>query len=278
MADMIPLEWAIIEGFILLVIAGFCFMKWQGSADTSQEGKVYSQARAEGRPVLDVVDISTGHGKVYLGEKDEDGDPYFNVPGLPMKIDPSMCTGDAKPERYANGLNVWHFASAKALPLSVDAMLSLKTMKMHRNDRPSMALLRDIPDNELFSLIRLSKGHLAIASESYIAKYKLMGVVMAGEKKREMDINEFVEIVENMKSLFAAMPVETGFFCKHTAFADIPYAHSSQDIERIKYLLEARAEEKNANNERLMQYAFMFVMVLGAIGALVAILLVLGGK
>jgi len=86
---------------------------------------------------LTVVDISTGHGKVYLGDKDEDGDPYFEIPGLPMKIDPSMCTGDAKPERYADGLNVWHFASAKALPLSVDTMLAFKTMSGHRNDHAS---------------------------------------------------------------------------------------------------------------------------------------------
>lgn len=278
MADMIPIEWAIIEGFVLLAIAGFCFMKWKSTADTSPEGKVYSQARAERRPVLDVVDISTGHGKVYIGDKDEDGDPYFDIPGLPMKIDPSMCTGDAKPERYADGLNVWHFASAKALPLSVDAMLSFKTMISHRNDAASSRLLKDIPDNELFSLIRLSKGQLAAAAVSYIARYKIQAPLMSGEQKREMEINEFVEIVERLKSLFAAMPVETGFYCKHTAFSSIPYAHSSQDIERIKYLLEAKAELKNANNERLMQYVTMFVMVMAGLGGLVAILLVLGGK
>jgi hypothetical protein len=276
MSDMIPLEWAIVEGFVLLAAAIFCFVKWQGSADTSPEGKVYSQGRAEGRPVLDVVDISTGHGKVYLGDKDEDGDPYFDIPGLPMKIDPSMCTGDARPERYTNGLNVWHFASAKALPLSVDTMLSFKTMSFHRNDKASTKLLKDIPDNELFSLIRLSKGQLAKAAVSYIARYKIQAPIMSGEPKREMDINEFVEIIEQMKSVFAAMPVETGFYCKDKAFASIPYAHSSQDIERIKYLLEAKAELKNANNERLMQYAFMFVMVLAGLGGLVAILLVLG--
>jgi len=53
MSDMIPLEWAIVEGFVLFAVAAFCFMKWQGSADTSQEGKVYSQGRAEKKPVLD---------------------------------------------------------------------------------------------------------------------------------------------------------------------------------------------------------------------------------
>src|SRR5574344_1835963 len=144
MSDMIPLEWASVEGFVLLAATVGCCVKGQGAAEARRGGKGYRQARAEGRPVLDVVDISTGHGKVYLGDTDEAGDPYFDIPGLPMKIDPSMCTGDARPERYMHGFNVWLFASAKALPLSVDTMLSFKTMSSHRNDKASSKLLKDI--------------------------------------------------------------------------------------------------------------------------------------
>ena len=93
-----------------------------------------------------------------------------------------------------------------------------------------------------------------------------------------MDDNEFTEIIEKMKSYFAAMPVETGFFCTQAAFASLPYSHSSQDVERLKYLFEQKAAQENLNNQKLIQYAFMFCMVLAALGGLVAILLVLAPK
>jgi hypothetical protein len=291
MADMIPLNYALIGGAIALGAIGLLFALYMGARNNSPEGKIYADARAKQLPVLDVVDISTGHGKVFLGTKDEDGDPMFEIEGLPMKIDPSMCSGDATPERYGNGLNIWHFASPKALPLSVDAMLAFKTMKNHRLDKPAFLFVKGITDQELFSLIRLSKAHLKEAAMIFVAKYHLKpipcdnedGVDDDGQKyadaddQKTMDAEEFVEIIEAMKSYFAVLPVETGFYCKETAFALTPYAHSSQDIERIKYLIEQKIAEQYAGKMQMMQYVIMFVMVVGIIIGLVAVLLVLGG-
>jgi hypothetical protein len=287
MADMIPIEYAMIGGIILLGLTGLFFALWISAKNNSPEGKIYADARAQQLPVLDVVDISTGHGKVFLGTKDDDGDPMFEIEGLPMKIDPSMCSGDATPERYGNGLNIWHFASPKALPLSVDAMLSFKTMKAHRNDKPAFMFVKDITDQELFSLVRLSKAHLFEAAKIFVTKYHLKPIPSEEEESREENIpdenqmmtpEEFVEIIEAIKSYFAVLPVETGFYCKETAFALTPYAHSSQDIERIKYLLEQKIAEQYAGKFQMMQYVIMFVMVVGIIIGLVAVLLVLGGK
>lgn len=288
MADMIPLEYALIGAAVGLVIIAALVFLWLGARSSSPEGKIYADARAKQLPVLDVIDISTGHGKVFLGTKDEDGDPMFEIEGLPMKIDPSMCSGDASPERYGNGLNVWHFASPKALPLSVDAMLSFKTMRDHRFDKPAFSFIKDISDQELFSLMRLSKGHLKEAAQIFVVKYQLKPIPVedvdtdedprASEPEmQEMDVNEFVEIIEAIKSYFAILPVETGFYCKETAFALTPYAHSSQDIERIKYLIEQKIAEQMAGKMQMMQYVIMFVMVVGIIIGLVAVLLVLGG-
>lgn len=279
---MIPMTYLFYVGIPLLGLAALFGFLWMNGRSTSPEGQVYARGRSEERPVLDVIDISTGHGKVYLGEKDEDGDPMFSVEGLPMKIDPSMCSGDASPERYGSGLNVWHFASPKALPLSVDAMLAFKTMVAHRNDKPVFRLIADVSDQELFSLIRLSKKHLLQAAEIFVSKYKLKPIVLPDEDPAdipdEMDVNEFVDIVEAIKSYFAVLPVETGFYCKSTAFAQTPYAHSSQDIERIKYLIEQKIAEQYAGKFQMMQYVIMFVMIIGIIAGLVAVLLVLGPK
>jgi hypothetical protein len=195
-----------------------------------------------------------------------------------MKLDPSMCSGDCRPERYGNGLNIWNYATPKALPLSVDTILAYKTMTAHRKDKAAFRALSNIPDNELYSLIRISKKHVQEASISYIQKYEIKGLIIDDEKPHAMEDNEFVEIIEMMKSHFAALPIETGFFCTQAAFASIPYAHSSQDIERIKYLYEQKAAQENANNQKLIQYAFMFCMVLAALGGLIAILLVLAPK
>jgi len=286
MADMVPLEYVMIGGIIALGAIGLLIALWISAKNNSPEGKVYADARAQQLPVLDVIDISTGHGKVFLGTKDDDGDPMFEIDGLPMKIDPSMCSGDASPERYGNGLNVWHFASPKALPLSVDAMLSFKTMKNHRNDKPAFLFVRDITDQELFSLVRLSKAHLREAATIFVAKYHLKPIPSEDEEDTQpededknvtMSPEEFVEIIEAIKSYFAVLPVETGFYCKETAFALTPYAHSSQDIERIKYLLEQKIAEQYAGKMQMMQYVIMFVMVVGIIIGLVAVLLVLGG-
>ena len=141
MADMIPIEWALIEGLLLAGLAAFFLFKWLGTKDLSAEGKLFAKCRSDGIPCLKVVDISTGHAKFFAGEKDEDGDPMFEIPGLPMKLDPSMCSGDCRPERYGNGLNIWNYASPKALPLSVDSILSYKTMTAHRKDKASFKAL-----------------------------------------------------------------------------------------------------------------------------------------
>ena len=278
MADMVPLEWLIIVAAGAVLIIGALLVMWLGNRDTSTEGKIFTKARNLGLPILEVADMSTNHAKWFLGEKDEDGDPMFEVPGLPMKIDPSMCSGSAVPLRYGNGLNIWSFASSKSLPLSVDSMLAFETMIAHRKDKPHFKIFADVPDNELFSLIRISKAHLMDAAPIYISKYKLLGIRLPDESEATtLDVNTFVEAIEMMKSYFAVLPVETGFYCKTKAFSALPYAHSSQDIERIKYLLEAKADLKNANNAKMMQYVVMFCMVLAALGGLVAILLVLGG-
>ena len=278
MSDMIPIEWALIEGLVLLGAAVFFLFKWLGSKDLSAEGKIFAKCRNENLPCLKVVDISTGHARFYAGEKDEDGDPNFEIPGLPMKLDPSMCSGDCRPERYGQGLNIWNYSTPKALPLSVDSILSYKTMTANRGAKAAFKKLGSIPDNELYSLIRISKQHVRDASASYISKYEIKGLVIDDEKPVLMEDEVFVEIIEQMKSYFAALPVQTGFFCTQAAFASLPYAHSSQDIERIKYLYEQKAAEQNANNQKLIQYAFMFCMVLAALGGLVAILLVLAPK
>lgn len=278
---MVPLMYVLIGGGVALLLIGVLFALYVGARNNSPEGKIYADARAKQLPVLDVIDISTGHGKIFLGTKDEDGDPMFEIEGLPMKIDPSMCSGDAAPERYGNGLNIWHFASPKALPLSVDAMLAFKTMVAHRYDKPVFSFIRDISDQELFSLMRLSKKHLQDAAQIFVAKYQLKPVPLEeddpDDMPSEMDTNEFVEIIEAMKSFFAVLPVETGFYCKETAFALTPYAHSSQDIERIKYLIEQKIAEQMAGKFQMMQYVIMFVMVVGILIGLVAVLLVLGG-
>lgn len=277
MADLIPLDWAIYEGFVAIFIIGILAVLYRNLRSNSPEASVYADARSKQLPVLDVVDMSTGHGKVYLGQKDEDGDPIFAIEGLPMKIDPSMCSGDASPTRYGNGLNIWHYASAKALPLSVDAMLSFKTMKSHRADKPAFRLLKDLTDTEVFSLLRLSKTHLQAAAETFTSKYKIPGLVLENEPARNMDTNEFVEVIESLKNYFATLPIETGFYCMDKAFATLPYSHSSQDIERIKYLIEQKVSAEYENRIKLMQYVVMFVMIIGIIIALVAVLLVLGG-
>jgi hypothetical protein len=176
------------------------------------------------------------------------------------------------------GLNIWNYATPKALPLSVDSILSYKTMTAHRNDKAAFKALGNIPDNELYSLIRISKQHVREASKTYISRYEIKGLKLDDEKIEMMVDEEFVEIIEQMKSFFAALPIATGFFCTQAAFASLPYAHSSQDIERIKYLYEQKAAQENANNQKLIQYAFMFCMVLAALGGLIAILLVLAPK
>ena len=289
MADMIPIEWAFIEGIVLLIPMAFFLFKWIGSKDQSEEGKIFAKCRDNNLPCLKVTDISTGHAKYYAGEKDEDGDPMFEIPGLPMKIDPSMCTGDSRPERFGAGLNIWSYCTPKALPLSVDSILAYKTMTDHRKDRAAFKLLGEVPDAELYSLIRISKKHVMAAADLYIAKYELKGTVLSGEEEYLDDVvgevrvrddppmptNEFTEIIEQMKSYFAALPVETGFYCVQAAFAATPFAAYSQEIERIKYLLEQKANIEAANNAKLMQYAFMFCMIIAAVGGLVAILLVL---
>lgn len=288
MADMIPVEWAVIEGVVLLAVAMLFLFKWIGTKDASVEGKVYQKCRDENLPCLEVVDVSTGHTKVYSGEKDDDGDPMFEIDGLPMKIDPSLCSGDSRPKRHGNGLNVWTYTTPRALPLSVNSMLAYNTIIRHRNDKAAFRLLSGVPNDEMNSLLRISKSLVQEVAPDYISKFELKEMVLPGEEKyyentsdrrpTPMEINTFVEIIEQMKSYFAVLPIETGFYCMQAAFEATPYAGYSQEIERIKYIFEQKAVADAANNAKLMQYVVMFGMAVMAVTGLIAVLLVLAPK
>lgn len=250
---------------VVLVCAGIAiFQQYRYTRDCCAEGKIFNKARKDGLPVLSVENIGNGHAKFVLGTKDEEEDPMFEIGGVSMKIDPSMCSGDASPTRYVKGLNIWHYASAKSLPISTTSALAYKTMSAHRNDKKVFQSLSSLTDSELFALLKQPKEDLYGAVKVLYEKYSPTEASISPEDaEKAMALDEMVIIIEEMQKFMAALPVETGLFCYYKAFKDLPYAHSSQDIERIKYLIEQKLWAFFSNKEKMWTYILMALALLG---------------
>lgn len=280
MADMIPIEYLFVAALPLIIAVCYLVTVVQSYRSFNPEGKIFIEGRRKGLPVLSVENIANGHGWFLLGKKDQDNDPIFDLDGTGLKVDPSMCSGDAEPTRYGNGLNIWHFATSKALPISMVSALAYKTMREHRYDTAVGKHLSFLTTQELFSLMRTPRENLTHDARIFLEKYSPARMKISDtESDSQLDLVEFVTELTIMQDFFAGLPVETGFFCYHKAFKDIPYAHSSQDIERIKYLFEQKAWEQWEGRVKLMQYVIMaLMMMIGGAFAIYVLSMVAGKK
>ena len=264
MSMMVPIEMAAV---VVLACVGIAvFLQFRYTRDCCEEGKIFNKASKDGIPVLSVENIANGNAKFVLGTKDEAEDPMFEIEGVSMKIDPSICSGDAAPTRYKKGLNIWHYASAKSLPLSTSSALAYKTMSAHRNDKKIFKSLSALTDPELFALLRQPREDLYEAVRVLHEKYSPTEADIDDlNADQPMSLDEMVLIIEEIQKHMALLPVETGLFCYHKAFKDLPYAHSSQDIERIKYLIEQKLWQFFNNREKMWTYILMALALIGGI-------------
>jgi hypothetical protein len=279
MGNLIDITWFYV---LLLASAGICgylLTQLQGYRQFNPEGKIFIKARKEGKPILEVENIANGHAWYLLGEKDQDGDPIFDLDSTGMKVDPSMCTGDAEPSRHGNGLNIWHYATSKSLPMSTMSALAYKTMTAHRYETVVGRHLAFLTNNELYSLMRSPRENLKHDARLFLEKYRPTRLKLVdSETDVDLTLTEFVSELTTMQDMFAALPVETGFFCYFKAFKDLPYAHSSQDIERIKYLFEQKAWEQWETKFKMMQYVIMVIMLIAASSVFIFVLSMVAGK
>jgi len=271
MTTMLPMELTAVLGFVCLGAMGF--LQYRYTRDCCDEGKIFNAAPKKSLPVLSIENVGNGHATFALGTKDEDEDPVFEIDGVSMKVDPSMCSGGAEPTRYKKGLNIWHYASSKFLPISSRTALAYQTIKMHRSDQKKLKMLSFLTDSELFTLLKQPRELLPDAAAVFLEKYSpTQPKVDYTEEDQEMPLDEMVIILCEMQDYMTALPVEGGLFCYHSAFKDLPYAHSSQDIQRIKYLFEQKIWEQFKDQDKMWTRILMVIALLGATGGLVYIL------
>jgi len=235
MTTMLPIELTAVIGFVCLGAMGF--LQYRYTRDCCDEGKIFNAARKKGLPVLSIENVGNGHATFALGTKDEDEDPIFEIDGVSMKVDPSMCSGGAEPTRK-----------------------KFKTLSF-------------LTDSELFTLLKQPRELLPDAAAVFLEKYSpTQPKVDYTEEDQEMPLDEMVIILCEMQDFMTALPIEGGLFCYHSAFKDLPYAHSSQDIQRIKYLFEQKIWEQFKDQDKMWTKVIMVIALLGATGGLIYIL------
>jgi len=130
-----------------------------------------------------------------------------------------------------------------------------------------------LTDSELFTLLKQPRELLPDAAAVFLEKYSpTQPKVDYTEEDQEMPLDEMVIILCEMQDFMTALPIEGGLFCYHSAFKDLPYAHSSQDIQRIKYLFEQKIWEQFKDQDKMWTKVIMVIALLGATGGLIYIL------
>jgi len=266
MGAMIGIEYLYVPTMAAIGILAERLYHWWDDKIYNPEGKVFKKGRKTGVPVYSTEDPGTGNGLFQLGHKDDDNDPVIEMEYGGCQIEPGFLSADAAPTRYPGGLNVYHCASTKSLPLPTRSALAYKTYKKHRRDKSTYRALDFISDSELAALLKSPRNHLDHNAAIYIEQY---APTLDGTP---MTCDNMVEIVKDMQDYLAKLPVEQGWLCYHEMFKALPFSHSSQDTERIKVISEQKGWLKYMKRINIMQYAIMALMIL--VGGGVAIYMV----
>lgn len=207
------------------------FSQWVTIRNWAPEAKDIARARMWGLPLMDLVDMGSGYGRLVLGEKDEEGDIMFKTPeGWGIHVDPTLISGDAEPTRYPMGLDIFHYSTVDCLPISPKNVVAInKIFNIRDKDYKKLQFLED---TELMALLNAPRNHLVNDCEVYIQKYDPEG----------MTTNILVEYIVQFQDRISKELLGEGWTCYAHAFQRIPHAYLSQDLEQLDMLNKKKYE------------------------------------
>lgn len=255
---------------VIMALGLFLLMLYQNG----KEGFLFRKARAKNLPLLDIQDVSTRRGWLVLGTYEDDRSPIFEIEGISIHIRPEFTSGDCAPD-IINGVEVYHFDSNKSNPISSNTKNALATMERHRHDREEWSEVDFLISRDLFTLIRTNRDDLLAASMLFVQQYTpsdLSVDTISAEDLQTAQATRMAEIIVDMQEYYFHLPIETGNSCYHAAMVNNPYAHSSQDMERIITKVEERGLRSWMGKFNFAIYGTIIIGIIMASGIVIYIL------
>ena len=237
------------------------------------EAFVFADARRNGLPVLEMIDVGSGHGKFFLGERDKDDKINFDTGYAGIQIDPTLTTSETAPTRHPYGLNIFRYGTTHWLPITSKNALAMKTIRAARHDGVFKAM-DFLKDEELFQLISTPRDHLEHDCQLFIKRYQPEWPVgmdkelaTIGKKAQTgMEATDLQVLIEVFQQKISTMPVQTGFFAFQAGIKDLPFAHAAQDLEHLIMLVKKELFEQFQKKLEWMQYGIIFAVIICASG------------
>jgi hypothetical protein len=235
----------------------------------AMEAIIFMKGRKKDLPVLCRTDIGSGFSRFILGKKKKDGDIAFDDGELPgILVDPSLLS-DTQAMRFGGGLDVYFYASKDWVPLTHINALGFKTARRvarskSKNGAAIFPELQALTDQELMALLNTRQDELKDDCLLFIDKYK---PIMVDEYGNEAVIrpDALADAIIELKEILSKTPLDLGFYSFMAAFVMNPISHLAQDLEQLKMLIEQLVAERYEKMFKLMQYAIIGIMVMGAI-------------
>jgi len=230
------------------------------------EGFVFRKCRKKDLPCVRRTDIGTGMVEVLVGEKDKKGSPLFKDPdNNGHLIDPAQLH-NTKPENWGGGLYMFSYATSQLTPLSAVNVLGLTKCRDIGRNFPELSFLND---RDLISFCKMKRGHLL-----HNAKVIINRENPKWENGEPLTVDEFVGAVlafqEECKREGINSNTPTAY---DAAFAMNPVTFFVNDLEQVVADLERLLRLEMQRFFDIMKWAFAFVMVIGAVGVVVFILM-----
>ncbi|HOS83061.1 MAG TPA: hypothetical protein PK445_10095 [Methanolinea sp.] len=230
------------------------------------EGFVFRKCRKKDLPCVRRTDIGTGMVEVIVGEKDEKGSPLFKDPKNDGHlIDPAQLH-NTQPENWGGGLYMFSYATSQLTPLSAVNVLGFMKCREIGRKFPELSFLND---RDLMAFCKMKRGHLV-----HNARVMINRENPKWETGEPLTVEEFVRAVlafqDECKRQAIDVNVPTAYNAAH---AMNPVTFMVNDLEQVVADLERLLRAEFQRYFDIMKWAFAFVMVIGAVGVVVFILM-----
>lgn len=194
--------WMLLVGIVMITIPLFLYVNdWRNNKRFCPERKLMIQARKNGIPIIELIDIGSGNVVWELGTKKSVNDIKFDTKYSGIRIDPVLTSVGCEPKRFGGGMDVYSYAYENWLPQTHRNNLAFKAIiEYFHTKAKDLEFLTDI---EFVSLISTPETHLAHDILIYVSKYfknesytdeKGNKITKNVRKYTAIDTNEYIEV------------------------------------------------------------------------------------
>lgn len=252
---------------IVLLLARTILGYWK----FGREGFIFAQGRKVGLPVYIDAELGSDNADFVLGIKDDPKDVIFKDRKSGVKMDPSLTSADARPMRFAGGLDVYISAYYNYSMQSIRNHAAFNAIKQYKDTKcPGLAFLSD---KEFTELISTPEHYLRHDAEKKLNKYfkiapkldkdgneirgsnnepvlihvrEFRDVDTEGKEtwiKQDLGLPDLLNLIAVARDDIARLPVMGGYLAGNEAFKYNSVAYSAQHFSHAMMLWKQKMTE-----------------------------------